>query len=209
MPRVSYKKRRAFAADLLEHAFFGAFYTAIVARKNEDGLTRAQLGSRMGREKTGISKLLSGPRNWQLSTISDLSEALNLKLEFRLIDRLNPFREFTSTGVQYPAINTQIVPPMWAQNAYRQNELNIIPLNTSSLQTYNLQIALRPAEQGINFFGTNALVSPQYSWLKGVASVSDPFGGFRLQPQRQIPFHSDDFAAAPSTPALESRVSAA
>lgn len=103
MPRVSYKKRREFAAEILEHAFFGAFYTAIAARKKEEGLTGAQLGSRMGREKTGISKLLSGPRNWQLSTISDLSEALDLRVDFALVDRHVPTRCFTASGVSYHA----------------------------------------------------------------------------------------------------------
>jgi hypothetical protein len=101
MPRASYKARREFAADLLEHAFFGAFYTAIDARKKEEALTRNQLGSRMGREKTGVSKLLSGPRNWQLSTIADLSEALGLRLEFSLVDRHHPSRIFTASGVQF------------------------------------------------------------------------------------------------------------
>jgi hypothetical protein len=101
MPRVSYKKRREFVAELLQHAFFGAIYTAIGARKDEESLTRAKLGSRMGREKTGISKLLSGPRNWQLSTISDLSEALGLRLDFSLVDKHFPARRFTATGIQY------------------------------------------------------------------------------------------------------------
>jgi transcriptional regulator with XRE-family HTH domain len=103
MPRVSYKKRREFATDILEHAFFGAFYTAVAARKNEEGLTRAQLASRMGREKTGVSKLLAGPRNWQLSTIADLMAALGLRLEFSLIDTHFPSRRFNATGAIYNA----------------------------------------------------------------------------------------------------------
>lgn len=102
MPRTSYKARREFAAELLEHAFFGAFYTAIATRKREESLTRKQLASRMGREKTGVSKLLSGPRNWQLSTIADLAEALGLRVEFSLVDRHLPIRHFTAVGVQYP-----------------------------------------------------------------------------------------------------------
>jgi hypothetical protein len=106
MRRVSYKDRREFAAELLKSAFFGAFYTAIGVRKNEEALTRAKLGSRMGREKTGISKLLSGPRNWQLDTISDFTEALDLRLEFSLVDRHYPNRRFTATGVQYDALSS-------------------------------------------------------------------------------------------------------
>jgi hypothetical protein len=101
MRRASFKNRRKYAADMLTHAVFGAFYTAIALRKQEHALTRAQLGSRMGREKTGISKLLAAPRNWQLSTISDLAEALDLRVQITLFDRLNPLRTFTSTGVTF------------------------------------------------------------------------------------------------------------
>lgn len=87
MPRVSYKARREYAKEMLEYAFFGAFYLAIGARKKEELLTSAQLGSRMGREKTGISKLLSGPRNWQLSTIQTFPRLLDFGLNFRLLIR--------------------------------------------------------------------------------------------------------------------------
>lgn len=101
MPQLSYKDRRQYTAELLEAAFFGAFLTAIGVRKEEQSLTRAELCKRMGREKTGLSKLLSGPRNWQLRTIADLSEALDLRLEFALVDRLHPGRLFTQTGIEY------------------------------------------------------------------------------------------------------------
>ena len=125
MPRVSYKARREFAKEMLEYAFFGAFHLAIKIRKKEESLTAAQLGSRMGREKTGISKLLSGPRNWQLSTISDLSEALGVRLEFSFVDKHFPSRRFTATGVVYDTamvgtLNAAL-PPINASNAIEQN----------------------------------------------------------------------------------------
>lgn len=101
MRQVSSERRRKFAAELMESAFFGAFLLAIEARKSEQALTRSELGKRMGREKTGISKLLSGPRNWQVDTISDLAEALDVRLEFALVDRLNPLRRFTATGTEF------------------------------------------------------------------------------------------------------------
>jgi DNA-binding phage protein len=101
MRRMSYKNRRDYAAEILEAAFFGAILTAIGVRKKEQSLTRSQIGFRMGREKTGISKLLSGPRNWQIRTISDLAEALDLRLQFSFVDRNFPIRKFTATGIQY------------------------------------------------------------------------------------------------------------
>ena len=99
--RRAIEQRRKFAAEMIEAAFFGAFVTAIAIRKEEQSLTQVELAKRTGREKTGISKLLSRPRNWQLHTISDLAEALNLRLEFSLVDRVNPMRRFTQTGIEY------------------------------------------------------------------------------------------------------------
>jgi len=99
----SSEANRIFAAQVLEASFFGAFITAIDARKNETKLTQAELAERTGREKTGMSKLLAGPRNWKISTMSDLAVALDLTLEFALRDRLNPMRKFTATGIEYDA----------------------------------------------------------------------------------------------------------
>jgi transcriptional regulator with XRE-family HTH domain len=97
----TYEYRRKFTAEILEASIFGAFILAIQTRKHENNLTQRQLASRTGKEKTGISKLLSGPRNWQIQTIATLSEALDVRFEFSLVDRTNPFRKFTSTGIQW------------------------------------------------------------------------------------------------------------
>lgn len=106
----SYEGRRQFAAYVLETSFFGAYMTAIAARKGEQELTQNDLAERTGRDKTGISKLLSGPRNWTIKTISDLAEALDLRVEFKLVDLYNPIRQFTPTGVMYDAPSVQIAP---------------------------------------------------------------------------------------------------
>jgi DNA-binding phage protein len=104
-----YEQRRVFASEIIEAAFFGAFMVAIDARKNEENLTQAELARRTGKEKTGVSKLLAGPRNWKLSTISDLAEALDLRLEFVLVDQHCPSRRFTQTGMAFVA--PQNAPP--------------------------------------------------------------------------------------------------
>jgi len=96
-----YKVRREFTTEILEASFFGAFMLAVDVRKKEEGLTQATLAQRTGREKTGMSKLLSGPRNWQISTIAALAEALDLRLEFVLVDERDPHRRFTPTGISH------------------------------------------------------------------------------------------------------------
>lgn len=109
------KHQLQFASEVLEAQIFGAFWLAIEARRKEDGLTQNELSERTGRDKTNISKLLDGPRNWTLKTISDLAEALNLQVEFSLKDKKKPERVFTPTGVTWesvteiPAVTTQAV----------------------------------------------------------------------------------------------------
>lgn len=110
----SYEFRRKFAAELLEASFFGALITAIGARKTELQMTQSELALKTGREKTGMSKLLSGPRNWKLSTISDLAEALDLRLEFSFVDNLHPHRRFTATGVQTGSPISSFDQPLFA-----------------------------------------------------------------------------------------------
>jgi hypothetical protein len=118
---MSHEQRLKFASKVLEARFFGAYITAIEVRKDERQLTQAVLAARTRREKTGISKLLSGPRNWKLSTISDLTEALELNFEFALVDRLTPTRRFTATGVRY-----DIAPSFAFNNLTNINAANLL-----------------------------------------------------------------------------------
>lgn len=89
---------RSFEIENLKADFFGMFLVAIQARKNEQGLTQDELAHRLGKEKTGTSKLLSGPRNWQISTIAEMALALDVEIELALVDKTNPARKFTPTG---------------------------------------------------------------------------------------------------------------
>lgn len=188
MPRMSYKARREFAKEMLEHAFFGAFHLVIGARKNEEDLTRSQLGVRMGREKTGISKLFSGPRNWQLSTISDLSEALDVRLEFSLIDKHFPARRFTASGVVY---NTPA--------AFSFNELptiNVLPIEQNTIKTvHGMTIEYSTANQYPPILIENAvgvgIIAAGYT-SGSTFSVTTPSGALtkavsQMRPQPVLP----------------------
>src|SRR5208282_5258099 len=95
-----------FSSNVMSAEIFGAFLMAFDTRRAESGMTQAQLAERLGKDKTGTSKLLSAPRNWTIRTISDLSVALNVIVEVTLRDRIYPTRVFTSTGVsnhQFPS----------------------------------------------------------------------------------------------------------
>ena len=99
-----------FSAHVMEAEVFGAFMLAFDTRTAEAGMTQTQLAERLGKDKTGTSKLLSAPRNWTIRTISDLAVALNVVVELSLRDRIEPTRIFTSTGVTYSAVSGDQTP---------------------------------------------------------------------------------------------------
>jgi hypothetical protein len=90
--------RRNFASAAMETALAAAFKHAFNTRKQEDGLTLAEVGRRCGRWKQHIWRTLQG-EDWRLSTLSDFTEALDLRLEFAFVDRKHPHRRFTSNGI--------------------------------------------------------------------------------------------------------------
>jgi transcriptional regulator with XRE-family HTH domain len=100
-----------FSSHVMEREVFGAFMLAFDARRSESGMTQSQLAERLGKDKTGTSRLLSAPRNWTIRTISDLSMALNVVVEISLRDRVEPARVFTAAGVTYVSAPATSVSP--------------------------------------------------------------------------------------------------
>ncbi|HVY20459.1 MAG TPA: helix-turn-helix transcriptional regulator [Bauldia sp.] len=90
-----------YQRELLRTAFYGAFLTAVEARRDEDGLTQAALARLTGKDKTAVSKLLSEPKNWTLRTVSDLCVALDVSLLFCLLDNASETRVFSGTGIEH------------------------------------------------------------------------------------------------------------
>jgi hypothetical protein len=111
--------QRDFLGESLARRIFGAIYDALMVRKKDPGLTPTEFGERIGRDKTGVSKILRGPGNWTIKKISDVANALDLEVEVRFIDRRNTHRVFTPTGIQYTFEATQIYSSqfeVWSEN---------------------------------------------------------------------------------------------
>ena len=90
---------REFLGITLARQIFGALYSAVEDRHTNHGLTRGELAERTGRDKTGVSKLLRGPSNWTIRTISDVANGLELDVEITFVDRYDRLRAFTPTGL--------------------------------------------------------------------------------------------------------------
>jgi transcriptional regulator with XRE-family HTH domain len=88
-----------YEAEVLEQALFSAVFVAIQYRKATEGLTQSQLGARCDKDKTQISKLLAGPSNWTLKTVSDLAYALGVEVEISLSDKADKSLHFRPSGL--------------------------------------------------------------------------------------------------------------
>ncbi|MGI4763830.1 MAG: helix-turn-helix domain-containing protein [Janthinobacterium lividum] len=92
---------REFASEMLQTEVFGAFYSLREFRKNNVGLTNAELGRLCGWSRSQVSKLLSGPQNWTLETIAQLASGLGADFRFVLVDRTERARNFNAGGLAY------------------------------------------------------------------------------------------------------------
>jgi transcriptional regulator with XRE-family HTH domain len=109
------ENEREFLGLTLARQIFGALYSAVQYRMESNGMTRADFGERTGRDKTGVSKLLRGPGNWTIQTISDVANALEVDVEFAFFDQRDQTRLFTATGMHHPSLvqnYSAIAPPM-------------------------------------------------------------------------------------------------
>lgn len=68
---------------------FGAVRKLWNARQAQ-GMTQADLASRLNRDRGWVSKRLSGPTNWTLRTFGDLVDALDGEVEIRIADLREP-----------------------------------------------------------------------------------------------------------------------
>ena len=103
------QQRREFAAAALHTALVRAIRHALHARREEDGLSQRNLSRIYGREMFINNTLTSW--NWKTSTICNLAEAIGLRFEFAFVDRKNPRRRFTPTGVEYREVEPSTPTP--------------------------------------------------------------------------------------------------
>lgn len=90
---------RELASEMLQTEVFSAFYALREFRRNNVGLSNADIGRLCGWSRSQVSKLLSGPQNWTLETISQLAFGLSADFKFVLIDRTERSRNFNAGGL--------------------------------------------------------------------------------------------------------------
>ncbi|MGX7873918.1 helix-turn-helix domain-containing protein [Mesorhizobium sp. ORM6] len=94
-----------FERGVLRSAFVSTFWAVIQARKAETGLTLSQLADRLGINKSAISRWFSGTNpNWEISTIADIANALDVDVEVVAIDRHSTRRFGPAGEIRYSPI---------------------------------------------------------------------------------------------------------
>jgi transcriptional regulator with XRE-family HTH domain len=92
---------REYHKDIAEREIFGALLVCVQFRKLFSNLTQTELARRTGKDKTAISHLLKEQSNLTINTIAELANSLDVDFKFAFVDRIDPTRIFTGTGVHY------------------------------------------------------------------------------------------------------------
>jgi transcriptional regulator with XRE-family HTH domain len=94
---------REYDRMMLRSSFVTVFWAAIQERRKAGKFTLQGLAKALGTNKSAVSRWFSGQSpNWQVDTISDIADALNLELRIEAIDRTTGAK-ITPTSVQYPS----------------------------------------------------------------------------------------------------------
>lgn len=92
---------RKYDRMMLRSAFQSLFWSVLVTRKRDQGLTRKGLADKLGIHKSFVTRSFTTPPNWQIDKVSDMAEALGVDLILEARDRATGVI-YTSSGVRTP-----------------------------------------------------------------------------------------------------------
>jgi transcriptional regulator with XRE-family HTH domain len=93
------RRLRNYDRGMLRSAFVSLFVSVMAEHRRRGGLTQQDLAKKIGRDKSAVSRWLSGSPNWTLDTIADLAGALDLELRVDARER--------GTGVVFTPIGIE------------------------------------------------------------------------------------------------------
>lgn len=96
-PEVDAKFRRALEQSMLRSALVSVFWAVITVRKSAGGFTLKELAERLSIDKSAVSRWFSGEPNWELNTVADIADALEVDLIIEAVDRRSG-RRFSPAG---------------------------------------------------------------------------------------------------------------
>ena len=88
LPELDREERREFNRFFLRSAFVSLFRVVVAAKKKRSGgFTYQQLSDALGIDKSGVSRWFSSEPNWEIDTIADIADALELDLHIAARER--------------------------------------------------------------------------------------------------------------------------
>ncbi|MFY9971747.1 MAG: helix-turn-helix transcriptional regulator [Roseiarcus sp.] len=91
---------RTYVMDMMEREVYGIILSAFRFRKEFGALSQNDLAHRSGKNKTQISEIMREPANREINTIAVFANAMDMDVYIAFIDRVDPTRIVTTTGVQ-------------------------------------------------------------------------------------------------------------
>lgn len=95
--------------NMLRASFHSLFWSVILHRKKHFGLKMQDIATKLGVNKSFVSRSFSSPANFRSDTLSDFADALDLDLIIEARDRTTG-RIFTPYGIRDVAVTTSDVP---------------------------------------------------------------------------------------------------
>lgn len=99
LDKLSAEERRDYKRGALRFAIVSAFWGVIQHRKTQSGFTLQQLADKVGTNKSTVSRWFSAALpNWEIDTMADIADALEVELEIRVNDKKSG-RVYSPTGL--------------------------------------------------------------------------------------------------------------
>jgi|SRR6185312_8677823 len=96
---------RLYDRQMTRSAFQSLFWVIFSARKRQEKLTKKALADKLGINKSFVTRAFDEPPNWQIDTISDISDALGVDLVIEARDRATGVI-YTPSGERLPLITS-------------------------------------------------------------------------------------------------------
>jgi len=101
-PTTTEARVREYERRMLRVAFVSLFWGVVRERRRSGKYTLQSLADAIGRDKSAVSRWFSDEPNWELDTISDIANALDLDIRIEGYER-STGKRFTPEGLLPPS----------------------------------------------------------------------------------------------------------
>jgi transcriptional regulator with XRE-family HTH domain len=99
--RAAWKRQRRFDREMLRSAFKSLFWGVMDDKRKKNDFTMSDLALATKTDKGRVSRWFKGYPNWQIDTIADIADALEIDLIVKARDRATG-RIFAEYGLETP-----------------------------------------------------------------------------------------------------------